>query len=319
MNDEMLCVTTKALALLLMGAGSVTGCVAEDEVFDERELELVEGEFDESLDEVSGAVEPQVLDAIAAAPTLADDEVEALFAESTPTLRDVIRLVDVESLPPGLTLADLDSPVTLELTEPPVDAPLFDPVDDLAADLDPQLIGEQACGTTSISNANNGASISMGPDPGCGFAFDGAVSPNTFYNPTGCPNQFITQVNGTWGRALSFYSSWPGTLNSTYCPLARQALSAYGAFWTVQNVNGMWFLALQWSKIGTTIQHGTWVDGGWFPGCYWQYDNNYGPLPSLPSNHGYNRIRTAAQGLVLAIFPFKQQIESGVRHGSGPC
>jgi len=318
MTKHPLLSTTKLLSLVLLGLSPLAGCDVEDE--GTSDLELAEEALDEdAIDEVSFSIDPEVLDAIAEAPELADDEVEALFASTEPTLRDVIRLVDPDNLPADLTVEDLDAPVLLGITEPPVEDAI-DPLDDFSAEVEPQLIGEQACATTSISNANNGGTIAMTQAPNCGYAWDGLTSPNTSYNPSGCPNQYITHVSGTQGEPLSFYAQWHGTtLNETYCELASMALSAYGGRWVVQNVNGTWYFTIQWTKFGTTLQHGSWTASGWFQGCNWQYENGYGPLPTLASGHFYNRIRTAAQGVVLAVFPFKQRVESGVFHGAGPC
>ncbi|MBV1857127.1 MAG: hypothetical protein KUG77_01860 [Nannocystaceae bacterium] len=318
MDKNTLHPTTKALAALLLGASSLIGCDVEDEgpgAYDEEAALDLEDEGEDVL-----VINDAVLGAIAGAPALADEDVEALFAENEPTLRDVISLVDLELLPPELTLEDLDSPVILDVAEPPTEALPNESIDDFSAELEPQFLGEQACATTSISNATNGATVAMSTPPNCGYATDGATSPNTSYNPSGCPNQFITHVNGTYGNAFSFYSNWHGTsLDETYCELSSKALSAYGGRWTIQLVNGSWYFSLTWTKLGTTVEHGQWSSSGWFPGCYWQYDNGYGPIPSLSSGHFYNRVRTATQGVVLAIFPFKQRVEGGIHHGPGPC
>lgn len=331
-NDRMkiptLYPTPKPHTLALIGAMFVAGCAADGDAFDDGDAalaELAEEDLDEALDEAldedADLVErdARLLEAIAEAPEIADEDVESLFAESEPTLRDVIRLVDIDSLPPGLTVEDLDEPVFLELTDPPVDEPAIEPVGELTADIDPQLIGEAACATASISNPDNGASVAMTTAPSCGFAWDGSTSPNTAYNPAGCPNQYITEVTGTQGEALSFYSAWQGiALDETYCELSSMALSGYAAKWVAVKVGSFWYFTLQWTKIGTTLMHGQWFSGP-FSGCYWQYESGYGPLPSLPSGHVYNRVRTATQGVVLAVFPFKQPVEGGVRHGTGPC
>ncbi|MGH1346440.1 MAG: hypothetical protein ACRBN8_33045 [Nannocystales bacterium] len=320
MEKNALHPTTAALAALLFGTSCLVGCDVEDEgpgAFDEdAELGLEhEAEAEDAL-----VIDEAVLGAIAGAPTLADEDVETLFAESEPTLRDVISLVDVDLLPTDLTLEDLERPVILDMTEPPMEALPNESIDDFSAELEPQFIGEQACATTSISSANNGATVAMSTPPNCGYAADGATSPNTSYNPAGCPNQFITHVSGTSGNALSFYSEWHGiALDETYCELSSKALSAYGGQWTVQFINGSWYFSLSWTKIGTTLQHGQWSSGGWFAGCNWQYEDNYGPIPSLPQGHLYNRVRTATQGVVLALFPFKQRVGGGIRHGNGPC
>jgi hypothetical protein len=310
--------TTRTLALLLVAASTaIAGCDAEDEAFYEEELAEMEAFEDDGLED-EAALDDAVLAAIADAPELVDEDVEALFADHEPTLREVIGLVDEDLLPAGLTLEDLDLPVVLGTSEPPGDAAELPEA--FATEIEPQFIGEQACATTSIANLVNGATVPMTPAPNCSFQQDSATSPNTSYNPAGCPNQFITHVTGTYGKGLQFFSSWQGvSLNQTNCGLARKTLSAYGGRWTVSFVNGMWQFSLQWTKLGTTIEHGEWSSGPWLSGCYWDYDNGYGPLPNLSNGHNYDRVRTAAQGLVLALFPFKQRIESGIWHGSGPC
>ena len=319
MIKQPLRATTKILALVLIGASSMAGCDAQDDAFDDPELLSDDDGLEDSFDEPSFQADPALLDAIAEAPEIADEDVEALFADSEPTLRDVIRLVDVDALPVELTIEDLDQPVALALTEPPGDQAASDPADDFAAELEPQLIGEQACATASLSDPNDGESIAMSSAPNCGYAYDTSTSPNTSYNPDGCPNQYITHISGTSGEALSFYSAWRGIeLDETYCELSSMALSAYGGKWVVQSFGGTWFITVKWTKFPTALMYGNWVPSGWFQGCNWAYESG-GPVPPLPSGHGYSRIRTAVQGVVLAIFPFKQEVEGGIWHGPGPC
>lgn len=316
MTKKNLDSTSKTLALVLLGASCLAGCDVEDEGVDDYDRTLSEQESDEGVEDERLAVDAELLDAIAEAPELQDEDVEALFASGEPTLRDVISLVDLELLPPGLTLEDLDRPIVLDLSETPAIAP----IEAFSAETEPQFSGEQACATTNISNPNNGATIWMSPPPACSYADDGATSPNTSYGPTGCPHQFVTEVRATSGRPLSFYSAWRGiSLNETYCELSSMGLSAYGGRWQVGYIGGIMVFSLQWTKIGTTRQYGEWTSGGWFPQCSWQYDTGYAPLPTLQSGHIYSRVRTAAQGFVFALFPFKQRVESGVTHGSGPC
>lgn len=312
--------TSKALALLLIGTSCLAGCDAEDESVEGDDPTLSDQELDETLEDEPIELEAALLDAIAAAPELLDEDVEALFANDQPTLRDVISLVDIELLPADLTLEDLDLPIVLELSEPPAEDQGNNAAGDFAVETDPQFSGEQACATTNISNPDNGATVWMSPPPACSYDTDGATSPNTSYGPTGCPHQFVTEVRGTSGRPLSFYSAWRGiSLNETYCELSSMGLSAYGGRWQVGYIGGTMIFSLQWTKIGTTRQYGEWSSGGWFPQCSWQYDTGYGPLPTLSSGHNYSRVRTAAQGFVFALFPFKQRVEAGVSHGSGPC
>lgn len=187
---------------------------------------------------------------------------------------------------------------------------VLDKVDGLIASNEPVAIGELACATTSIADPTNGASVAMTQAPNCGYSWDGSTSPNTSYDPVGCPHQYVTQVNGTSGEALSFYWSWEGAnLDQSNCSLAHASLSAYGAYIS-------WPWTTNWVKLGTSSVHGVWVDGPLFDFCSWQYDAGSGPLPSLGAGHGYYKVRTAAQATG---FIFKQKVEGGVVHGPGPC
>jgi hypothetical protein len=213
---------------------------------------------------------------------LTDEEIDALIAEEEAE-------EDLEDLEDG--------------------EPLFDASDDLVSVSDPTEIGELACATSSLANANNGATVAMSVAPNCGYAWDGSTSPNTSYDAPGCPHQYITEVTGTYGKPLSFYWDWQGaSLTQTNCELAHANLSAYGA--TLSFPAG-----LTWSKIGTSSMHGTWVTTPWFSYCGWAYDPGSGPLPAL-GNHYYTKVRTAVQATG---FIFKQQVEGGVTHGNGPC
>ncbi len=181
--------------------------------------------------------------------------------------------------------------------------------DELVALDEPQAIGELACATASIANSTHGGSTSMSPTPNCGINTDSRTSPNTSYNPAGCPHQYITEVTGTSQRPLSFFWNWQGaTLNANTCALAHANLSAYGAYLT-------WPLGVAWAKLGTTSVHGQWINTPWFGYCSWQYDAGSGPIPSLGS-HFFFKVRTAVQATG---FIFKQQVEGGISHGPGPC
>lgn len=281
---------------------SVGGVPAEEALNEEPLLEM----------------DPELLEAIAEAPELADADVEALFASSEPTVRDVIHLVDLDALPSGLTLDDLDAPVALDLGEAPERAVVIDAVGEFTAEIDPMAFGELACATTSIADPQDGATISMSPSPSSGFVYDGAVSPDGGYNPSGCPYQFITQVNGTYGRALSFYWGWHGpSLGAPNCDTGMIWLSAYGGRWVIKNLGGAWFFTLDWTKFGTTHLRAYWSTGGFWPGCYWEYAGSNAPLPGLSSGHNYDRVRTAAQAFSPDLWPSHLSVESGVRHGPG--
>ncbi len=325
MKNKTLQATTRTLAIVLVGASPLAGCTTDAEDIDERELALAEDVLDEPTDGEAGE---ELAAAIAAAPELADEDVEALFADGEPTLRDVIRLVDPEHLPADLTIEDLDRPVTLELTEPVIE-PLFDTIGDYTAEIEPQFLGEQACATTSIANPNNGATIPISPPPACGSTFDAATSPTGTYNPVGCPKQFITEVTGVQLRPLSFRGQWAGVeLTQANCDRGRLRYSAYGALWVIQNVGGAWIVSLQWTKIaGPTYLFAWWNPSGecqWdyqFEGLGFPYDPgaHQGPLPSLDAGHSYTRVRVAAQAMLVGLLPPSvQRVSAGVRHFGGP-
>ncbi len=186
---------------------------------------------------------------------------------------------------------------------------VLDELDGLTTTDEPMAIGEMACATASIADPSDGASISMTPNPTCTFAWDGSTSPNTSYDPVGCPHQYITQVNGTFGKPLKFYWAWQGSnLDQNNCGLAHASISAYGAYLS-------WPWTTNWVKLGTSSMHGVWVDTPWFDYCGFEFDEGSGPLPEL-GTHGYFKVRTATQATG---FIFKQQVEGGVTHGPGPC
>lgn len=316
--------TPALLASILLGAAGPVGCDADGDGYDPSD----DAALSQDSDEGPASMDLALLDAIAEAPDIRDEDVEALFSNANPTVRDVIRLFDLESLPAELTVEDLDRPIELRLTDPPSDAVQGEQIEGdesglLTAAAAPLQLGEQACATASLADANDGTTIQMGPSPSCGVTQDGSTSPTTNYDPRRCPDQYITQVSGTYGRSLEFYSDWHGIqLDETYCELSSLATSAYGGTWVLENFNGNWSATLEWTALGTTREHGSWQPPGPFPvisGCSWDYDNGYGPLPYLTSGHGYSRVRIATRGIVLALVPFKQRVEGGVSHGSGPC
>ena len=224
-------------------------------------------------------------------------------------------VLPLEAAPPDL------EPLDPDLLEQLEDAPVTVDDDDgsfptapgvaLEGEVEPQHTGEMACATTSIADYHDGATVAMSADPSCSIAYDGSTSPDTSYDPADCPHQYITQVTGTYGRPLGFYWSWHGAnLDSTTCNLAHASLSAYGATFS------SWPLLVHWTKIGQTEVHGQWNATPWFNYCSWEYDDGYGPIPSLGANHHYFEVRTAAQATG---FIFKQRVEGGVYHGPGPC
>lgn len=182
---------------------------------------------------------------------------------------------------------------------------VLDPRDGLVPVSDPAAIGEMACATASIADPIDGASVAMGPSF-CG-ASDGSISPNGAYDPPGCPGQYITEVTGTFGRALQFYWDWHGgnLPGIAECGTAHADISAYGAFLT-------WPWGIQWVKLGTSSVHGVWSPWG----CFWGYDSGSSPLPAL-GNNPYIKVRVAvtAHGSV----PGNVRVEGGVMHDVGPC
>lgn len=149
----------------------MVGCDVEDQTFDEGNRALSEQEFDATLEDNS----------LAAAPELLDEDVGALFEGGEPTLRDVISLVDVESLLPGLSIEDLDRPVVLDLSDPGAEDAAIGPARDSEMEVGPVFAGEAACATASVANPDDGAPTWMSPPPACSYAYDGATSPNTSY------------------------------------------------------------------------------------------------------------------------------------------
>lgn len=297
----------RGIAAALLVAASLAGCDAPDDEALDRELAL----DDEALDDEDiDALAAEELEDADAAP---EGEEASAADPAVETIADVIASLPPEAVRIDLLPEDLDRPVEVVADQMAIDVDgngVIDQLDDLVTVSDPVAIGEMACATTSIASATHGASVAMSTAPNCGYAWDGSVSPNTSYDPVGCPHQYVTEVTGTYNKPLSFYWDWHGgTLDQTTCGMAHANLSAYGAFYN-------WFTGTtSWTKIGTSSVHGQWVSGPWFSYCSWQYDQGSGPLPSL-GNHLYYKVRTAAQATG---FVFKQRVEGGVTHGNGPC
>ena len=290
----------RGLAAALVAAGCLSGCDAPDDASD-RALELEDADLsDEELDELvaAEAEEAEVGEADAAEPE---------------TVADVLAELP-EALQVELSPEELDRPVEVSAFTMAVDVDgngVIDTMDDLATLSDPVAIGEITCATQALTDPVDGASVPMTNAPNCGFAFDGSTSPSTAYDTAGCPHQYVTEVTGTSGKPLSFYWEWHGAnLTESVCETAHASLTAYGA----------WFsffpsFSVNWTKIGSTSVHGVWYDGGLFDYCGWEYDAGKGPIPSL-GNHIYFKVRTATQATG---FIFKQPVEGGIQHGSGPC
>jgi hypothetical protein len=255
---------------------------------------------------------------------LEDKELDAFVSEledgDVVALRDLLPMLSPDALPDDLVLEDLgpealDMPVIISSTGE-YDASGHVGADAFATASDPSAIGEPACSTTSIADPADGAQVAMSTAPHCGLAWDGAISPDTSYDPVGCPHQYVTEVTGTYGRPLNFYWRWHGaTLDQNTCSLTHANLSAYGGFPYFNPATNT--LAWSWASFGTMRVHGKWVAvPGGIATCEWELDNGSARLPTLGRGHGYWTVRTAAQATG---FIFKQPVESGVQHGQGPC
>jgi hypothetical protein len=299
----------RSLAAALVATGCLAGCDAPSEPGD-RALELDDEDLtDEEIDELVAQEADEAVDE-------ADEAQEGQAPAITETVADVLA-----ALPPAqraalhgeLTADQLERPIEITALERAVDVDgngVLDGMDELTTAPDPVAIGEMACATQALTDPIDGASVAMTPAPNCGYAYDGSTSPNTSYDTAGCPHQYVTEVTGTSGEPLSFYWDWHGAnLDQTLCATAHASLTAYGAYFS-------WPFSINWVKIGTTSVHGVWQNGGLFSYCGWAYDTGKGPIPSLGSNHGYFKVRTATQATG---FIFKQQVEGGVVHGDGPC
>jgi hypothetical protein len=251
------------------------------------------------------------------ADVLADVLVSELNDGDLLALRDVLPLLAPAGLPDDLALEDLgpealDIPVVVSSTGG-VEGSVIPHADAFTTAIDPMATGELACATASIADPADGAQVAMSATPLCGFAFDGSISPDTTYDPVGCPHQYITEVTGTEGRALSAYWGWyPVTLDQTICDASQRSISMYAAALIFSTRTRT--VTESWTKIGTATVHGQWMSGS-SPYCDWVLDNN-APLLALGSGHFYWKVRTAS---VATSFGFKQVVEGGVAHGPGPC
>jgi hypothetical protein len=299
-----------AAALVVVG---LSGCDAPSDPSD-RALELEDEDL--SDEEIDALVAEEEADEEEADEEEADeeeaDEVEAEAPSVSETVADVLALLPA-AFQVELSPEELGRPVEVTALEVAVDVDgngVLDGMDDITTVSDPVAIGEMACATQALTDPTDGASVPMTPAPNCGFAWDGSISPNTLYDTAGCPHQYVTEVTGTSGEPLSFYWGWHGAnLDASLCGMAHASLTAYGAYFT------LFPFSVNWVKIGSTSVHGVWYDTPWFDYCGWEYDDGKGPVPSL-GNHIYFKVRTATQATG---FIFKQPVEGGIRHGTGPC
>lgn len=291
-----------AVALAIAGLG---GCDAPDDTSD-RALELEDEDLsDEELDALA-AEEVDEAEADAAV-------VDAEAAVTTETVADVLAQLPESMRIEGLSAEELARPVEVSAVTMAIDSDRngqIDASDDFVAATDPVMIGEMACATQALADPIDGATVAMTNAPNCGYAYDSSTSPNSSYDTAACPHQYVTEVTGTTGEAMSSFWEWHGGgLTSSNCSLAHANLTFYGATWN-------WITGTTWTKIGGTAVHGVWIDGPLFDYCSFQYDTGKGAIPSLAAGHSYYKVRTAAQatGFVL-----KVPVEGGVWHGDGPC
>lgn len=297
----------RGLAAALVAAGCLAGCDAPDDASD-RALELEDEDLtDEEIDELAAeqADEAEAEDD--------EDVVEAETPAVTETVADVLAQLPESMRIVGLSAEELGRPVEVSAVTMVVDSDRngqIDASDELVAASDPVMIGEMACATQALVDPTDGAVVPMTAAPNCGYAYDSSTSPNSSYDTAVCPHQYVTEVTGTSGTAMSSFWDWHGgNLTSSNCELAHANLTFYGATWN-------WITGTSWTKIGGTAVHGVWVDTPLFDYCGWQYDAGKGAIPSLAPGHNYYKIRTAAQatGFIL-----KVPVEGGVWHGNGPC
>lgn len=293
----------RGIAAALVAAGCSTGCDSADEPTD-RALELDDEDLtDEEIDALIAEEEAQEADVAADA---------AIDPAITETVADVLAQLPESMRVEGLSSEELARPVEVSATTMAVDSDgngRIDPSDELVAASDSVAIGEMACASQALTDATDGAVVAMTAAPNCGYAYDSSTSPNSSYDTAVCPHQYVTEVTGTSGTAMSSFWDWHGGgLTSSNCELAHASLTFYGATWN-------WFTGTSWTKIGSTSVHGVWVDG-FFDYCSWQYDAGKGAIPSLAAGHNYYKVRTATQatGFIL-----KVPVEGGVWHGNGPC
>lgn len=180
-----------------------------------------------------------------------------------------------------------------------------------------QALGEAACGTVGgyaySGAAANGRSQVMGANPFCSYASTVATSPSGTYTNAGCTNQFVSEVRGTLGRALSAHASWAGPALNTQslCEVSVIGVAMYG-----RTLGGAW------SKVGQTHLVGRWhpaSTGGGFQvpaSCEMAPASGEPALPRLSTGHAFTAVRTVGYGLMLFV---PQRVTLGVNFGSGPC
>lgn len=293
----------RGLAAALVAAGCLTGCDTPDDASD-RALELEDEDLtDEEIDELIAEEAEEVEE-----PASEDVTPPSI----TETVADVLAQLP-EAQRPQLSPEELELPVEVTAVTMAVDVDdngVIDGMDRFTTASDPVAIGEMACATQALTDATDGAAVAMAAAPNCGYAYDSSTSPNSSYDTAACPHQYVTEVTGTSGTAMSSFWEWHGGgLNASNCDLAHASLTFYGATWN-------FFTGTSWTKIGSTSVHGTWVDGPWFDYCSWQYDAGKGAIPSLGAGHNYYKVRTATQATGFIV---KVPVEGGVWHGPGPC
>lgn len=289
------------LAAAFLAAGCLIGCDAPADPSD-RALELEEEDEDLTDEEMDALIAEQDVEE-------ADEAVPA----PVETVADVLAQLPESMHMDTLSAEELDRPVQVTANSMVIDSDgngVIDPTDQLVTVSDPVAIGEMACATQALTDPTDGATVALTQAPNCGYAYDGSTSPNASYDTAVCPHQYVTEVTGTSGVGASAYWEWHGgNLTADNCNLAHASLTFYGATWN-------WFTGTTWTKLGSTSVHGVWHNGPLFSYCGWSYDDGKGPLPSLPANHTYYKVRTAAQatGFIL-----KVPVEGGIWHGNGPC
>jgi len=181
---------------------------------------------------------------------------------------------------------------------------------------DVQALGEAACGTVSgypfAGSLTNGRSQLVGAMPFCSTATTASTSPNASYTNAGCTNQYVSEVRGVTGRALTARASWvsPALSSEGICGVSALGLALYG-----RRANGTW------AKVGQTHLVGRWVpastSGFIIPAhCEMVRPAGEAALPSLPTGHAYNAVRTVGYAISLFV---PQRVTLGVTYGTGPC
>jgi hypothetical protein len=180
-----------------------------------------------------------------------------------------------------------------------------------------EALGEAACGTVSgypfAGALANGRSQLVGAMPHCSVATTASTSPSASYSNAGCTNQYVSEVRGVTGRALTAHAAWAGpALNAEgICGVSAMGFALYG-----RRANGTW------TKVGQTHLVGRWIPastGGGFQlpaRCEFVRPTGEPATPSLPTGHAYNAVRTVGYAISLFV---PQRVRLGVSYGTGPC